>query len=150
MGDFYLKSDEVPEAIRRLAAIEDELESLGANKIIIEKGKLRAQLKTYLTGLVECSTSLTIKGGAEVYDEVSNWEAIVLQRKKDEWDLEKLRGELTNKQKTRYITLHADKDAIKEGISNGDLSRAKLESVGAVKKVPFSYALHLQERKQDD
>ena len=150
MGEFYLKSDEVSEAIGRMAAIEDELESLGANDLVIEQGKLRAQLKTYLTGLVECSTPLTIKGGTSAYDEVSGWEAIILQRNKDEWDIEKLREGLTDKQKTRYITLHVDKDAMKEGIENGALSRAKLESVGAVHKAPYSYALHVRERKTNN
>lgn len=147
--DEFLHNDQVPEAIRRCAAIDNELESLGAYKLLDERMELKDLLKEYLKTAIKISTPATIKGEADAYDEISGWEAVVRERTKDEWDLEKLRGELSNKQKTRYITLHADKDAIKEGIKIGDLSRAKLESVGAVKKVPHSFALHVRERKTD-
>ncbi len=135
-------------AIRRCAAIEDELESLGANKLLKEQKELKTSIKEWLIGNKEKS-KLEPETDIAFYDEVSNWQATVSERSKDEWDLENLRSTLSNKQKTRYITLHADKGAIKEGIDNGDLSRAKLESVGAVKKVPFTYALHIKARKQD-
>jgi len=135
-------------AIRRCAAIEDELESLGANKLLNEQKELKTSIKRWLiTRKEENGTEQDVE--VAFYDEVSNWQATVSERTRDEWDLDKLRGELSNKQKTRYITLHADKDAIKEGISNGDLSRAKLESVGAVIRTPFTYALHIKERPSD-
>ncbi len=135
--------------LRRCAAIEDELESLGANKLFKEQKELKDSLKKWL---IQCREINGTETDVEIaiYDEVSNWQATVSQRNKDKWDIDKLRDELTNKQKTRYITLHVDKNAIKEGIDNGDLSRAKLESVGAVYKEPYSYALHVKERKTNN
>ena len=128
--------------IRRCAEIEDELKSIGAAKLMNERDAIKHNIREiFITEHAQ---------GESFYDEVSNWEAVSQMRTKDEWDIEKLRGELTSNQKTRYITLHEDKDAIKEGIANGDLSRAKLESVGAVNKVPYSYALYVRERKTSD
>ncbi len=138
-------------AIRRCAAIEDELDSLGANDLMKERDHLKKTIKSHLTNLVDIvGIDHFPDDKTGYYDEVSNWEAELVVRTKDEWDIEKLRGELTNKQKTRYITLRADQSAIKEGISNGDLSRAKLESVGAVTKTPYSFALYVRERKIED
>ena len=138
---------EIDISIRRCAAIEDELKSLGATKLLKEQKELKDSIKRWLIGHKED----TVDHGQSIafYDEVSNWQATVSERTRDEWDLGKLSNELTNKQRKRYITLQADKDAIKEGIDNGDLSRANLEKVAAVSRQPYSYALYIRERKQD-
>ena len=129
-------------AIRRCAAIEDELKSIGANKLINEREGIKHNIKEFL--IDEHSQ------GESFYDEVSNWEAVSQLRTKDEWDVDKFRVELSPTQQARYITLQIDPTAIKEGISNGDLSRAKLESVGAITKTPYSFALYVRERKIED
>ena len=128
--------------VRRCAEIEDELKSIGAKKLIDEREGIKHNIKEFL--IDEHSQ------GESFYDEVSNWEAVSQLRTKDEWDVEKLSLELSSNQQIRYITLQIDQTAIKEGISNGDLSRAKLESVGAVTKTPYSFALYVRERKIED
>ena len=128
--------------VRRCAEIEDELKSIGATKLMNEREGIKHNIKEFL--IDEHSQ------GESFYDEVSNWEAVSQLRTKDEWDVEKLSLELSSNQQIRYITLQIDQTAIKEGISNGDLSRAKLESVGAVTKTPYSFALYVRERKIED
>ena len=80
------------------------------------------------------------------YDEESNWEAILSERTKDEWNVPSLKDSLEMKQIARYISQQVDKEAISKGIANGDLSRAKLEQTGAVHKVHQAYALRVRER----
>ena len=129
-------------AIRRCAAIEDELESIGAKKLLIERDGIKHNIKEFLIS--------EHFQGESFYDEVSNWEAVSQLRTKDEWDLGTFADAISVNQKKRYIHYQVNKDAVEEGIANGDLSRAKLESMGAVTKTPYSYALYVRERNIND
>ena len=129
-------------ALARCAAIEDELESLGIKKLRDEQEQLKKSIKAWL---IEAKLKGFVKNDVAYHDEESNWEAILSERTKDEWNLSNFRDILSNKQQKRYIKEQVDKEAIKDGISNGDLSRAKLEN-GSVVKVHQSYALYVRER----
>ena len=123
--------------VRRLAEIEDELSSLGIEKLSKEKEDLRSQLKVFMVKN-EVGT---------VYDETSNFEAVMTPRSHDVWDLDALSSSLSPTQRKRYIRKMLDETAVKEGLDNGDLSRAQLEAKGAVHKEVGQKALYVRERK---
>ncbi len=123
--------------VRRLAEIEDELSSLGAEKLNKEKNDLRSSLKDFMTKNEVDS----------VYDETSNFEAVITLRSHDVWDMDAFFSLLSPTQKKRYIRRMIDEAAAKEGIANGDLSRAQLEAKGAVRKEAGQKALYVRERK---
>ena len=125
--------------LQRLAEIEDELERRGVNELIEEKKTLREALKAAMIG----------DNTDREYDEVSNFEATLVPRFKDEWDVDVLQDILNAAQHARYTELTADAAAIKAGIKTGDLSRGNLEAKGAVKKVPKDLALYVQEREEE-
>ena len=81
------------------------------------------------------------------FDETSGWEAVMTPRSHDVWDLDALSSLLSPTQKKRYIRRMIDETATKEGIDNGDLSRAQLEAKGAVRKEVGQKALYVRERK---
>ncbi len=123
--------------VRRLAAIEDEISSLGIKKLSKEKDDLRSKLKNFM-----------LKNEVDaVYDETSNFEAVITPRSHDVWDLDALSSLLSPTQKKRYIRRMIDETAVKGGIDNGDLSRAQLEVKGAVRKEPGQTALYVRARK---
>ncbi len=124
--------------IKRLAEIEDELVRRGANELIEEKKALRDALKD---AMLAANTDME-------YDETSNFEAAIVPRFKDEWDVDALKAMLKPNQ-GRYIVDAVDVAGIKEGIKIGDLSRGDLEAKGAVKKVPKDLALYVKEREEE-
>ncbi len=123
--------------VRRLAEIEDELSSLGAEKLNKEKNDLRSSLKDFMAKNEVDS----------VYDETSNFEAVMTPRSHDVWDMDAFSSLLSSTQKKRYIRKMIDEAAAKEGIANGDLSRAQLEAKGAVRKEVGQKALYVRARK---
>ena len=123
--------------VRRLAEIEDELSSLGAEKLNKEKNDLRSSLKDFMAKNEVDS----------VYDETSNFEAVMTPRSHDVWNMNAFSSLLSPTQKKRYIRRMIDEAAAKEGIANGDLSRAQLEAKGAVRKEAGQKALYVRERK---
>ncbi len=124
-------------AIRRLAEIKDELDNRGIDPLVAEEKKLREGLKKYM---------LDAKLDSE-YDETSGWEAVMTPRSHDVWDMAAFSSLLSPTQKKRYIRRMIDEAAAKEGIANGDLSRAQLEAKGAVRKEAGQKALYVRERK---
>ncbi len=125
--------------IRRLAEIEDEIASRGIEDLLKEKEALRKALKD----------AMTRSKSEEEYDETSNHEAVLMQRFSDSWDLPVFEKMLTPAQRKRYLIKSVSEGAVKDGIKNGDLSRGRLESKGAVAKVQGSLALYVRERKAD-
>ena len=104
--------------IRRLAEIEDELERRGVSELIEQKEILRKALKDAMTA-----------GGTDIeYDETSNFEATIVPRFKDEWDVDVLQRMLSAAQHARYTVLIADEASIKVGITTGDFSKAIIRS----------------------
>ncbi len=126
--------------IRRLAEIDDELDSRGIDPLIKEKEALRKALKD----------AMTHSKSEEEYDETSNHEAVLMQRTKESWDVDILQALLSPAQRKRYIIKSVSEGAVKDGIKNGDLSRGELESKGAVRKTLGSIALCVRERKAPD
>ncbi len=125
--------------IRRLAEIEDELKSRGANDLIDEKDKLRKALKK---AMLDAET-------VNQYDETSNFEGVLIPQKSDVWDMSKFEKMLSPAQRKRYIEKTPIKNAVKEGIESGDLSRGALEYKGAVRKLPGAPKLYVRERKDE-
>ncbi len=126
--------------IRRLAEIDDELDSRGIDPLIKEKEVLRNALKY----------AMTRSKSKREYDETSNHEAVLMQRTKESWDVDILQALLSPAQRKRYIIKSVSEGAVKDGIKNGDLSRGELESKGAVRKTLGSIALCVRERKAPD
>ena len=126
------------EYINRYAAIKDELNSLGAEKLIAEADDIHAKVK-----------EIMYDGGPSLaHDETSNFEAVLsAPRSSDVWDLVKFRKALKPAQRSRYIVDAIASGAVKDGLANGDLSRAHLEKKGAVRKEYGSRALSIRERK---
>lgn len=129
----------ITDKIRRIAEIEDELNSRGIKELRDEQETLKKQVKAELLN----------KEQTRVFDEVSGYEAVIQSRKEDSWDVDKFKSVLTNSQTARYIVEWPDFKAIEEGLANGDLSRAKLESSGAVEKVAKTVALYIR-KVQDE
>ncbi len=125
--------------IRRLAEIEDEIASRGIESLLKEKDALRKALKNVMT----------LSESEKEYDETSNHEAVLVQRFKDSWDMPTFEKMLTPAQRKRYITKAVSEGAVADGIKNGDLSRGRLESEGAVAKTPGTVALYIRERKEE-
>lgn len=143
----HVHSEKIPppinfeRVIRRLAEIEDELKRRGANELIEEKKTLRDALKN----------SMTAGGTDREYDETSNYEATLVPRFKDVWDVEALKKMLPGRKWDRYIftTEEIAENKIKEGIKIGDLKRDELEAEGAVVRAPVSLALYVKEREDE-
>ena len=131
---------DVGNIINRLAEIEDELSRRGIDPLIKEKDILRKTLKDYMT---TCDSEME-------YDEVSNHESVLVQRFKDSWSVPTFEDMLSPSQCIRYIEKSVAEGAVKDGIKNGDLSRAELEAKGAVVKKPGAKALYVRARKQED
>ena len=142
----HVRSKESPKeidfayVIRRLAEIEDELKSRGANDLIDEKDKLRKALKK---AMLDAKT-------INQYDETSNYEGVLVPQTSDVWDVNKFEKMLSPTQRKRYIEKAPIKDAVKDGIKSGDLSRGALEYKGAVTKVPGAPKLYVRERKGNE
>ena len=130
---------DVPGAIRRLAEIEDELSRRGIDPLEKEKARLRKALKEYMDA---------VASEAE-YDETSNYEAVLVQRFSDAWDVDALKAMLNPQQRGRYIAESVSVGAVGDGLKNGDLSRGELEAGGAVAKRQGSKALYVRERKEE-
>ena len=127
--------------IRRLAEIEDELNSRGLDPLLKEKEELRNLLKEYMAK----------EKRNEVYDETSNWEAVFIKRFEDKWDIGVLRKMLKPAQRARYIVEQVLPKGIAEGVKTGDLSRITLEKGGAVKRTQRGKpALYVRERKPEE
>lgn len=134
--------DELPYIIRRLAEIKDELDSRGIDPLVKEQDDLKKKLKKIMiTREVDSA-----------YDETSNFEAVLIGRSSEKWDVGNFKKAVPGKKHARYIQVveSLDMAAVKEGLHNGDLTRARLEKWNAVKKMPTSVALYVRERKQDD
>ena len=131
---------DVPGAIRRLAEIEDELARRGIDPLEKEKARLRAALKEYMDAAAS----------EREYDETSNYEAVLVQRFSDSWDVDHLKAMLTPAQRGRYIAESVSTGAVGDGIKNGDLSRGELEANGAVARRPGSKAMYVRERKEEE
>ena len=129
--------DDIAGMIRRIAEVDDELSSRGVDPLVKEKEELRKALKKYMLKH-EINTS---------FDETSGWEAVLTPRSYDVWDMDAFSSLLSPTQKKRYIKRMIDEAAAKEGIANGDLSRAQLEAKGAVRKEAGQKALYVHERK---
>ena len=126
--------------IRRLAEIEDELSRRGIDPLEKEKTKLKKTLKDYM-----------LKYEQEMaYDETSGWEATLIQRSSDVWDVDALKDILSTKQKKRYIAESVHVGAVEAGIKSGDLKRPSLEKAGAVVRNPGSKALYVRARKEEN
>ena len=129
--------DDIAGMIRRIAEVDDELSSRGVDPLVKEKEELRKTLKKYMLKH-KIDTS---------FDETSGWEAVMIPRSYDVWDMDAFSSLLSPTQKKRYIRRMIDETAAKEGIANGDLSRAQLEAKGAVRKEAGQKALYVRERK---
>ena len=129
--------DDIAGMIRRIAEVDDELSSRGVDPLVKEKEELRKALKKYML-------DHDMKAS---FDEVSGWEAVMTPRSHDVWDMDVFSSLLSPTQKKRYIRRMIDETAAKEGIANGDLSRAQLEAKGAVYKEAGQKALYVRERK---
>ena len=125
--------------VRRLAEIEDELKSRDVTDLIDEKDKLRKALKK----------AMLDAGSASKYDEMSNYEGVLVPQTSDVWDVNKFEKMLSPMQRKRYIEKAPIKDAVKDGIKSGDLSRGALEYKGAVTKLPSAPKLYIRERKSE-
>lgn len=134
------KPQDLPEMTRRVAEIEDELARRGADPLIEEMAELKKDIKTrMLAENREC-----------VFDEVSEYESVLVDRARDVWDAGAFEVMLKSTQKKRYITKSVDTDAVKTGVKSGDLSRAKMEKNGAVRKEPMGPALYVRKRKSEE
>ena len=129
------------ELIRRVAEIEDELASRGLKELVTELETVRDELKT---AMMEQQLDKS-------FDETSGYGASLSVRRRDTFH----KGPLTEffrlspKRQERYLR-GVDVEAMKEGLANGDLSRAKLEQVGAVTKEPYSVALTVKKVAAED
>ena len=123
--------------IRRLAEIKDELSSLGISDLLDEEKRLREVLKA----------AMRDAGSINEYDEMSNYEGVLMPQMSDIWDVSKFEKMLSPAQRKRYIEKAPIKDAVKDGIKSGDLSRGALEYKGAVTKTPGVPKLYVRERK---
>ncbi|KKM62463.1 hypothetical protein LCGC14_1521380 [marine sediment metagenome] len=135
-------TDDFTGMVRRIAEIDDELSRRGIDPLVKEKDMLRKALKD----------AMLSNNKDMVFDELSNHEAVLQQRSSDSWDVDKFMIMLSPSQRNRYIvtTPSLSESAIKDGIKNGDLSRAELEAKGAVVKKPGAKALYVRARKQED
>lgn len=133
---------ELPAIIRRLAEIKDELDSRGIDPLVKEQDELKKELKKLMKE----------RGVDSAYDETSNFEAVLVARSSEKWDVDNFKKAVGAKKQARYIQVVESLDLAKvqEGLHNGDLTRAKLEQHKAVTKTPTSVALYVRERKQDD
>jgi len=132
--------DAVTGMIQRVAEIEDELDRRGADPLLDEMKELKERIKkTMLESDVD-----------EIFDEVSEYEAVLQQRSSETWHASTLKGVLNPSQRKRYLVIREDVDmaAVAEGIKNGDLSRAELEYKGAVTRTPGAKALYVRKRKE--
>jgi len=126
--------------IRRLAEIQDELNSRELNDLIAEKEKIRTELKA----------RMLIDNKTYQYDEVSNYEALITTPCSDNWNIEKLRPLLTNSTaQTLAITEAVNSDGIDELIKMGIITRHTLERYGAVTKRERSKTLIVREKKEN-
>lgn len=132
------RPDDLSGIVRRIAAIEDELDRRGADPLIKEKDTLRKTLKEQMLSA----------NRDKIFDEVSEWEAVITNRSKDVWDIDRLEQFLTQSQLRRYVKKMVDESAVKEGIKVGDLSRPTLERQGVVKKQPGVKALYVRKRQE--
>jgi hypothetical protein len=130
---------DITASLRRVAEIEDELNSRGINPLEEELKTLKSDIKEYLL-----QNNLD-----ELFDEISEYEAVIIPRSSDSWDVESFKLAATEAQKRRYVEVQEilNIPAIEKGIKNGDLSRAKLEAFNAVKKTPVSLACYIRKRK---
>lgn len=131
------KPRDLSEMTRRVAEIEDELASRGADPLIEEMAELKKGIKERMLA----------EGRECVFDEVSEYESVLVDRARDVWDAKTLEVMLKPAQRRRYIVMSVDTDAIKTGVKSGDLSRAKMEKNGAVRKEPMGPALYVRKRK---
>ncbi|HEC64446.1 MAG TPA: hypothetical protein ENI23_04050 [bacterium] len=132
--------EELSDIVRRIAEIEDELDSRGLDQLVKEKEDLRKKLKS---SMLDTNTKM-------VYDEESEFEAVLTERSSDIWDMKILEEILTQTQLARYVKRMVDESAIKDGIKNGDLSRPTLEKLGAVEKRAGAKALYIRARKNNE
>lgn len=128
------------ETIRRIAEIEDELSRRSIDPLEKELESLKKTLKS----------NMLADKRSMAYDEVSNYEAIIVQRSSDVWDAEALKSILNSRQRDRYIVESVSIDAVEDGIKTGDLSRPTLEKVGAVVKKAGAQALYIRARKDEE
>lgn len=125
--------------IRRLAEIEDELSRRGIDPLVEERESLRKGLKQQM-----------LKSGLDsAYDEISGYEAVIVRRTSDVWDVGVFKLALSPTQRARYIVESVSEGAVGDGIKSGDLSRPTLEKAGAVKKQVGSKALYVRLRKEE-
>jgi len=127
------------EKVRRIAEIEDELASRGADPLLDELAEIKAEIKEEM---VESDTDVA-------FDETSGWEAVVVWRASDKWDLAKLQEAVGDKYE-RYTKTTVDTAKVKNGIKRGDLRRPVLEAAGVVKRGKPTPALYVRERVEEE
>src|SRR3990167_2033904 len=134
-GDFDIQA-----GVARFAELEDELRRIGAFSLLAEVDVLKGKLKAAM--LAQQCESAT--------DEVSGYRAELVVRTGDVYDVEKLKGLLTENQIGRYVKEVVDEPAIKQGVKIGDLNYSKLQKCGAVKRDLRSVALYIKPKKEDE
>lgn len=141
VGDMEQGPFDLATAIRRVAAIDDEFKSRELDPLAKELEELKKTIKEHML-------ERKLK---EAFDETSEWEAVFVPRHEDIWNIKTLKKVLTKTQRERCIEERVIVTRIKEGIASGDLSRAKLEQKGAVKRQQKGKpALYVRRRKEDD
>ena len=134
-GDFDIQA-----GVARFAELEDELRRIGAFSLLAEVEVLKGKLKAAM--LAQQCESAT--------DEVSGYRAELVVRTGDVYDVEKLKGLLTENQIGRYVKEVVDEPAIKQGVKIGDLNYSKLQKCGVVKRDLRSVALYIKPKKEDE
>lgn len=130
---FTINFDEA-KLITRIVELQDELENIGANKLLKEIEELRTALKG--------SMMKNLKD--YVIDEISGHYAEIQVRTKIEYNLEKLKETIGSVKAQRYILEQVDQNAVNRGIKNGDLSQASLEGAGVITRTPTTAALYIR------
>jgi len=124
---------------RRLAEIEDELESRGCNALLDEKELIRTELKKLMA----------MEQQLEYKDEETGYVATATPSYRDVWDTNKLEKALTKTQRSLCIIRSVDTRAVAQLVKVGALSRATLETVGAVTKQLITVSLRFGKPKEE-
>lgn len=121
--------------IQRLAEIDNELESRGANALLKEKDHLRDLLKDQLTR----------EGRLDFVDEVSGMQAIITDTHQDEWDADKLVACLPRPELALEVIVNTvDGKRVRELIKEGAIAESELVEKGALRRKLRARQLKLQ------
>lgn len=126
--------------VRRLAEIDDELESRGANALIAEKEAIRERVKDCMAD----ADTLTFT------EEISGYVARITPSYTDTWDLQKLVMALPRPEMAdEALKTVADADKLKEWMRDGSISRLAMERAGALIRKLRSRALSVGPQRGD-